>query len=199
MNPATHLLIGWSIANICNINRRERALVTMAGVIPDIDGAGIFIDVITSDQYPSLYVKYHHILGHNIGFGLSLCLAALLFFRRRIATTFLVFLSFHIHLLGDLAGSMGPDGYQWPIPYLLPFSDAWQLVWAGQWELIAWPNFAITFVAGFLMFYIAWSRGITPLEMFSVKANNAFVSTLRNRFGDPVKKEKSRILKSVEP
>ena len=192
MNPATHLLIGWSIANTCNINRRERALVTIVGVIPDIDGAGFFIDFITSDQYPSLYIKYHHILGHNICFGLLLFLIALWLSRRRIVTALLVFLSFHIHLLADLAGSMGPDGYQWPIPYLLPFSNAWQLVWSGQWELNAWPNFAITFTTILMMFYIAWKRGVSPLEIVSIKANNSFVAVLRNRFGEPSEKKEAK-------
>lgn len=185
MNPATHLLISWSVANTCNINRRERALVTIAGVIPDIDGAGIFMDFFRSDHLPHLFVKYHHVLGHNIGFCIFLCLLAFSLARRRILSTLLVFLSFHVHLLGDLAGAMGPDGYQWPIPYLLPFSDAWQLVWSGQWELNAWPNIAITIITGFIMFYIAWKRGISPLEIISIKANDAFVAALRNRFGDP--------------
>ena len=163
--------------------------MTLAGVIPDIDGAGIFIDLFTSGQYPSLYVKYHHVLGHNIGFCIFLCLLSFSLAKRKIAATLLVFLSFHIHLLGDLAGSMGPDGYQWPVPYLLPFSDAWQLVWSGQWELNAWPNFAITFVAGLIMFYIAWKRGISPLEFVSIKANDAFINALRNRFGKPFREK----------
>ena len=192
MNPVTHLLIGWSIANTCNINRRERAFVTITGVIPDLDGAGIIWDFVTFDKYPSLYVKYHHVLGHNILFGILLCLSAFCFSRRRVVTALLVFFSFHIHLLGDMAGSMGPDGYQWPIPYLLPFSNAWQLAWSGQWGLNAWPNFAVTFITGLIMFYIAWKRGISPLEMFSVKTNNAFVLALRNRFGDTTKKGENK-------
>ena len=185
MNPATHLLLGWSVASTCSIGRRERAFVTIAGVIPDLDGAGIIADLFTSGRYPSFYEKYHHILGHNILFGILLCLFAAWFSRRRVVTALLVLLSFHIHLLGDLAGSMGPDGYQWPIPYLLPFSDAWQLVWRGQRGLNAWPNFLVTFISGFMMFHIAWKRGISPLEIFSTKANDAFVATVRNRFGDP--------------
>lgn len=185
MNPATHLLIGWSMANTCSINRRDRALVTIAGVIPDFDGAGIFLDFLSSAQPYSHYFKYHHVLGHNIGFCIFLCLLSFALASRRMVTTLLVFLSFHIHLLGDLAGSMGPDGYQWPVPYLLPFSNAWQLVWSGQWELNAWPNFAVTFLAGLLMFYIAWKRGVSPLEIVSIKANDAFVAVLRSRFGKP--------------
>ena len=59
-------------------------------------------------------------------------------------TAFLVFISFHLHLLCDLIGARGPDGDQWPIPYLKPFSNAVQLTWHGQWALNAWQNFVIT-------------------------------------------------------
>jgi len=162
-------------------------MVTMAGIIPDFDGAGLLLDLFSHGpgQQSSLWDRYHHVLGHNIGFGLLLCLLAFAFSTRRRVTTLLVFLSFHLHLLGDLVGSKGPDGYQWPIPYLQPFSDAWQWIWAGQWQLNAWPNFAVTFVTGFFMFYFAWRRGVSPLEIVSLKANDVFVGTLRNRFGQP--------------
>src|SRR5207237_8183208 len=38
MSPATHFLTGWVLANTASLNRRERALVTLAGVVPDIWG-----------------------------------------------------------------------------------------------------------------------------------------------------------------
>ena len=189
MSPVTHLLLNWSVANVCRIDRRERAIVTMAGVLPDFDGAGLVFDIFSHGvaHESSLWAKYHHVLGHNIGFCLFLCLLAFAFSRRRWVTTLLVFLCFHIHLLGDLIGARGPDGYQWPIPYLLPFSDAWQWAWDGQWQLNAWPNFAVTIVAGFIMFYLAWKRGVSPLEIVSMKANDIFVGALRNRFGQSSK------------
>jgi inner membrane protein len=37
----------------------------------------------------------------------------------------------------------------------------------------------------FLVFYLAWKRGYSPLEMISTKANDAFLCTLRNRFDQP--------------
>jgi hypothetical protein len=52
----------------------------------------------------------------------------------------LALLSFHIHLLEDVLGSRGPEGYQWPILYLAPFYSSLQLVWRGQRGLNAWPN-----------------------------------------------------------
>ena len=191
MSPITHLLISWSVANISKINRRERALVTLAGVAPDIDGAGLIIDVFRhgSDQPLQLWSEYHHILGHNIGFGLLLVIVTFALSTRRWVTSLLVFMSFHLHLLCDLLGSKGPDGYQWPIPYLFPFSDAWQWTWKHQWQLNAWPNFAITIFTILLILFFAWKNGLSPLEIVSLKANRSFVDALRNRFGNPVSEE----------
>jgi len=187
MSPVTHLLLGWSVANTCSISRRERAFVTIAGIAPDFDGAGLLWDFFAQGpgQQSSLWDRYHHVIGHNISFGLLVCLFAFAFSTRRWITCSLVFASFHLHLVADLLGSKGPDGYQWPIPYLLPFSGAWQWTWAGQWPLNSWPNFAVTLIAGLLMFYLAWKRGLSPVEMVSVRANDTFVTTLRNRFGRP--------------
>lgn len=187
MSPVTHLLISWSIANSFRINRRERALVTLAGVASDFDGAGIILDVFrgSSDHSFQLYNKFHHVLGHNIGFGLLLIIITLFLSKRILLPGVLVFITFHLHLICDLIGSKGPGGYQWPIPYLLPFSDSWQLVWEYQWELNAWPNFVVTIFALILTLFFSWKKGLSPLEIVSLKANNVFVNTLRKRFGNP--------------
>ncbi|HEX4486423.1 MAG TPA: metal-dependent hydrolase, partial [Terriglobales bacterium] len=94
----------------------------------------------------------------------------------------LALLSFHVHLLEDLLGSRGLDGDQWPIPYLKPFSWAWQFSWSGQWELNAWPNYAITIALLLLTFWLAWWKGFSPLEMISPKIDATFVAALRKRF-----------------
>ena len=193
MSPITHLLISWSVANTSKINRRERTLVTLAGVLPDIDGAGLIYDFVVHrpGQPLELWATYHHILAHNIGFGLLLVISAFALSARRWMTSLLVFISFHLHLLCDLMGARGPDGDQWPMPYLLPFSDTWQWVWAGQWQLNAWPNFAITIALILLTFFWAWKKGLSPLEIVSLRANRAFVSALRNRFGNPLPTEEN--------
>ncbi|MGD9137735.1 MAG: metal-dependent hydrolase [Desulfobacterales bacterium] len=160
MNPVSHLLISWVAANTVDLSARDRALITLAGVAPDIDGLGYFAEILTEQTTSPLlwYSRYHHIVCHNIGFGLLLALAGIVFGIRRWMTAFLVLVVFHLHLLGDLVGSRGPDGYQWPINYLYPFSERLELVWAGQWELYAWPNILIT---GFFLsatIYIAWRK-----------------------------------------
>ncbi len=189
MNPITHLLVGWGLANSAPLNRLERACITLAGVAPDFDGLGIIVDVATQNSAAPTewWGTYHHILGHNLAFGLAAGTATFLVSKGRWLATFLALLSFHLHLFGDIVGARGPDGDQWPIPYLLPFSHEWQLAWSGQWELNAWPNFLITIVLLSITFYLAWGRGYSPIEMVSVRADRAFVATLRQRFGFPTR------------
>jgi membrane-bound metal-dependent hydrolase YbcI (DUF457 family) len=186
MAPATHFLIGWMVANLPGLNRRDRAAVAIAGVIPDVDGLGVIAEVATRNSARPLtwFSDYHHAL-HNLTFALVVSAAAFLLATKRWKTALLVFLSFHLHLLGDLVGARGPDGYQWPIPYLLPWSRAWELTWSGQWALDAWPNFLLTFLLIATTLYLAWSRGYSPLEMVSKSADAAFVATLRARFSGP--------------
>ena len=160
MNPVSHILISWVAANTVDLTARDRALVTLAGVAPDIDGLGYFAEILTEHTTSPLlwYSKYHHVLCHNIGFGLLLALTAMVFGIRRRMTAFLVLVVFHLHLLGDLIGSRGPDNYQWPISYLSPFSQKWELTWSGQWELNAWPNVLITILFFAATIYIAWKK-----------------------------------------
>jgi inner membrane protein len=189
MSPITHFLLGWLVANTGKLDRKERTMVTIAGVIPDIDGLGAIAEIISKNWEKPLmwYSNYHHVVSHNLAFALLTALFCFLLAKHRWKTALFVFVSFHLHLLGDVVGARGPDGYQWPLVYLWPFSDQWQLTWEGQWQLDAWPNFLITMLALFFTFYLAWNRGFSPLGIFSKKADNAFVETLRNRF--PYKKK----------
>ncbi len=184
MSPITHLLISWSVANTAKLERRDRALVTLAGVMPDADGVGIVVDhFMRHSAHPTdFWTQWHHVLGHNLGFALALALVALGAARRRLMTAMLVLAAFHLHLLGDLVGARGPDGDQWPIPYFSPFYQGMSFSWDGQWALNAWPNFVITGVFLVLMFAIAVKRETSPLELVSERANTAFVKTLQKRF-----------------
>ena len=184
MSPITHGLIGWLTANVsAKLNRKEMGIITIAGIIPDIDGLGLIVEMLTknSDRPLLWWTEYHHIL-HNIGFALLVAFAAFLLSSNRVLTAFLAFVSFHLHLLGDLIGAKGPDGDQWAIPYLLPFSNAGQLTWSHQWELNAWQNFVITGIALVLTFLLAYKKGFSIVGLFSKKADEAFIRTIRKRF-----------------
>jgi len=183
MSPVTHFLTGWVFANCFKLERKERALVTLACVAPDVDGLGIIPELLTRNSaHPLLWFsQYHHSL-HNLAFAVVIAAIAFALATQKWETGLLAFLSFHVHLFEDVLGSRGPEGYQWPIPYLAPFSSALQLTWRGQWGLNAWPNIAITIALLLVTFWLAWRKGSSPLEMVSAKANSAFVVALRRRF-----------------
>jgi len=193
MSPFTHFFISWSVANTGRLTRKDRFLITAAGVSPDVDGLGIMADLLTKNTANPLnwWDSFHHVIGHCLGFGICAAILAFSLGTRRRSAAFLALLAFHLHLLGDLAGARGPDGYQWPIPYLLPFSDSLQLAWQGQWALNAWPNFIITALAILLSFYLAWQQGFSFVSLFSQKTDRHFVAALRNRFGLPKEKLKT--------
>jgi inner membrane protein len=185
MSPITHFFMGWAVANAApSLNKRDRAIVTLASVVPDLDGLGIIPEQLTLNTSHPLYwwSDYHHTLGHNLGFALVVAVLAAILAKQRFKATLLAFFSFHLHLLADLVGARGPDGQQWPIPYLSPFSNQWQLTWSGQWALNAWPNLVITALLILLALVLARRRGFSPLEMFSAKADAALVNSLRARF-----------------
>ncbi|ETX05472.1 MAG: hypothetical protein ETSY2_22750 [Candidatus Entotheonella gemina] len=169
------------------LNRRERAAITLASVVPDLDGLGIVAEVLTrSSERPLLWRSdYHHVLGHNLCGTLLVAVISGLLATRRRRTAGLAFLGFHLHLLGDLIGGRGLEGFQWPIHYLYPFSQSWQWTWAGQWALNAWPNMVLTAALLLVTGLVAWKRGVSPLELVSTAANQVVVSTLRRRFPCP--------------
>jgi inner membrane protein len=184
LSPVSHFLTGWALANtVPSLTTKDRALITLAGVVPDVDGLGAIPDLLTRHSaHPTDYFSlYHHQL-HTLAFALVVALLALALADRRWLTGGLALASFHLHLFEDVIGARGPDGYPWPIPYLKPFSDAVNITWSGQWALNAWPNFAITIALLILTFCLAWSRGYSPLEMVSKRADRAFVETLRRRW-----------------
>jgi inner membrane protein len=183
MSPVTHFLSGWVLANCADLDRKDRAIVTVACVIPDIDGLGILAEILTrNSSHPLLWFSlYHHTL-HHLAFALVVAAVAFAIATRRWTTGLLSLLSFHLHLFEDVLGSRGPDGDQWPIPYLTPFSSAVQLTWSGQWGLNAWPNVILTVALLLTTFWLAWRQGFSPLEMISLKADAAFVGALRRRF-----------------
>ena len=185
MSPVTHFFTGWVLANSASLTRRDRALVTFSAVVPDVDGLGILVEALTrNSSHPLLWFSlYHHSL-HNVAFAAVTALLAFAFGEQKWKAALLCFLGFHLHLFEDFLGSRGPEGEQWPIPYLAPFSSAFSLSWHGQWYLNAWPNFLITLALG-MTFYLAWVRGYSPLEMLSARADREFVASLRHRFRRP--------------
>ncbi|HJV22544.1 MAG TPA: metal-dependent hydrolase [Holophagaceae bacterium] len=181
MTPGAHLISSWILATACGCPTRERRLVSLAGVIPDLDGLGIVADVLTRDR-TSLYETYHHVLGHNLAFGMLISMTfAALSPTRKVRVLLLSALAFHLHLLGDLVGSRGPDGFQWPIPYLAPFSHSVQLTWQGQWLLNGWQNNTILAALVLGSLRVAATRGHSFVEVISTKLDRRLFEMIRPR------------------
>jgi hypothetical protein len=186
MSPITHFLSGWAVANLTELDRRERALVTLAAVAPDADGLGVLVDLLrrNAENPFEYYQRFHHVFGHNLFFALGIAAVAFLLGVRRGATFFLLLISFHLHLLGDIVGARGLGDDLWPVPYFWPFSSqGW--VWSGQWPLDGWQNMVITAALLTLTFYWAWKRSYSPLELASQQIDRTFVAALHQRFGSP--------------
>ncbi|MGD9081171.1 MAG: metal-dependent hydrolase, partial [Desulfobacterales bacterium] len=92
MQPITHFLASWTVASIPRLESRDRIIITLAGISPDVDGVGLVVELATEHtQQPLLWwSKYHHVIGHNLIFGIVISLTAAAIAKRRLLTAALV-------------------------------------------------------------------------------------------------------------
>jgi inner membrane protein len=186
VHVVTHLLAGWALAEQAKVDKRDKAIVAWASVAPDLDGIGLPVDWAARafGHELGLYEAYHHLVLHGLPAALLLTLLSLPFLRQRWPAALLVFISFHLHILFDLAGSAGGNGGAdniWPVHYFYPFSDT-AIAWSGQWPLTSWQNTTLTVALLLYGLYRAARHGSSPLGLFSARADAALVATLRARF-----------------
>ncbi len=185
MNVVTHLLVGWTLAEHTTKSPRDRVLITAASVVPDLDGLGLIVDMAAPHFGWTVqwYERFHHLLLHGIP-GALVCTALMAFFaNERWRAAGLIFVSYHLHLLGDLLGSRGSGETDiWPIHYLEPLSSQLTYAWSGQWALSGWQNTTVTVVLMAYAFALAVQRGYSPVGLFSTRGDAAFVETLRRRW-----------------
>jgi hypothetical protein len=191
VNPITHGLAAWvCLANAhSETTRRERVIITVGGLIPDIDGLGAVPDILTrwfTDSPTGYFQDYHHDLHTALFAAIATAGAAALArgdVRARVRTAALFFVAFHLHLLCDVIGSRGPDGSIWDVPYWRPFTEAGHWEWSGQWRLDGWQNVCITIALLTACGVLAVRRGRTIVEVLSTRVDGVIVETVRRRFG----------------
>lgn len=187
MSPETHLLASWIIAAKTTDNPRDCRLVTFAGLLPDLDGAGIIVDLAREQlglPPTMLYATYHHWLLHGIFGGVLISAFLACFARQRLRVALLVFLVFHLHLLCDLVGSRGPAITDlWPIYYLGPLSRQGMVIWAGQWRLDGWINRYLTVALFLWALWLPIKLGHSVVGVFNRRADEIFVAVLRKWHG----------------
>ena len=192
MSPLTHFVGSWLITSATTKNSRDRKLITLAGVAPDLDGLGIAGDfarsIVTGEPNNfHLYQHYHHLLCHGWPGALVICGLLAVFARRRPRTFALCLLTFHLHLLCDLLGSRGPTpGDLWPILYSEPLYRQPMWYWQGQWRLDGWQNQIIFIIVFATSVWRAVRTGNSFVEVFSQKGDAIFVRVLR-KWSDALK------------
>jgi len=94
MSPVTHFLTGWVFANCAKLKPRDRAIVTLAWVAPDLDGLGIIPELLTrNSSHPLVWFSlYHHSL-HTLGFALVIAGVAFVLATQRWKTGLLALLT----------------------------------------------------------------------------------------------------------
>lgn len=183
MTPDAHLLMSWLSSVEIFEKRRERALVALSGVAPDLDGLGLISDMLTGTT--TYYWQYHHYLGHSILSAFVIASIVSLFATsQRLLVWLFSFALVHVHILCDVIGSKGSDGYHWPVFYLYPFNPTFALTWEYQWELNAWQNHLILIVLLLLCLYYAYSKKISFLEIFSQRVDREAFKMYKKYFKD---------------
>jgi hypothetical protein len=186
MAPGTHALIGWWTANVVPLSRRDRLLVFLGGVLPDLDGLGLLVST-------DAYLTYHHVLCHNLPGGLVWAALTAALARQRLLCATLAVLNWHLHLACDYFGSRGPwDTPPWVLPYLFPLVGGWAgpefvgPAWyynPWQWPLNGWPNTLVTVLGLAGWVYIAVRLDRTWFEFVWPWFDREVCRTLRKWFG----------------
>jgi hypothetical protein len=182
VSPVTHLLASWIVAQKTTDNHRDCVLVTCAGLIPDLDGLGLIVDLITrfsADRPTHFYGQYHHFLGHGVfaAVGIALGFAALA--RRKWLVAGLSLVTFHLHLFCDLIGSRGPEPDDlWPIYYLGPLRKDPMWLWKGQWPLDGPANRIVFIILFGLAIWLALRHRKSVVGVFSLRADQVFIGVL---------------------
>ena len=167
----------------------DKLRVGVAGLLPDLDAAGVVVDLATKVcgiSPTDLYASGHHYFLHGGAGVMALSVAMALRAQARLKVFLLSLLVGHLHLLCDLVGSRGPDPEDfWPIYYWGPFTrHAGVMLWKGQWRLDGWQNVLLTCVLLIWLFH-RMRAGSSPFAVPFPRVHRALVETLQRRFGPP--------------
>ena len=110
MNLITHGLAGWCFGRSLTDKPSDAMFLTFASFAPDLDAVGAVIDLINGEE-TVYFTRFHHKFGHNIFAGILVTILVMSF-SKSVRTGLWGGVIFHFHLLCDLVGAKGPDGYK---------------------------------------------------------------------------------------
>ena len=163
MQLLTHALAGWCGGNLVDTTARERLGCISISLLPDLDGLGLLLG-------REAYLRWHHVVGHNVLFGIAASAMLMRLGRSHLRIGALYLALFHLHLAMDLVGS-GPG---WGIAYFWPFSAA-SFTTSMAWSFRAWQNFAFLVALAICTLWIGFRLKRTPLEVLAPRLNAALI------------------------
>ena len=180
MHLTQHLFLSYLLPWRAAPERRDRAIVALAGIAPDVDAPVLLL------MGKEAFVEHHHDWTHHLAGAALAAAAGLAFGKRRATAAAFAAAAWCGHLLLDMvgAGDRNPgEPYQYPLPLLCPFSNRPFDPLPFSWPLASWQNAVVMAVATALMARLAVVEGRTVLEVFSLRADRAVVTAIRGRFG----------------
>ena len=176
-------MVGWVGLERLQPSMRDKTLVALAGIAPDLDGLGIVVDFAARQlglPETNYYQAYHRVYGHGLPVALVISGIAAALAERRAFVALWAFVAVHLHFVCDILGSRGasPDDI-WPIWYFAPFTTKVQIEWLGQWELVSWQNTTISVILMAILLWRAARNGYSPVGAISKRADRTLVATLR--------------------
>lgn len=141
--------------------------MSFAAVVSDLDAAGLLFGW-------NAYEKHHHVVLHNLPFGLLLTLLSGRWIGARPVPLLLVFGAFVSHLAGDYFGS----GAGWGIMPFFPFASV-NYVYAMVPRDVLLPGIIGNIGAAIILTVVAVRCGRTPLELVHRDSERFLVNTIQ--------------------
>ncbi len=178
MHIEAHAGAGWLLAELSRGDRRLRAWIMWAALLPDLDGLAWF------GGFPC-YLAYHHRLTHTLCFSLLVTvLAVISCSSHRLKALVFTQLAFYTHYFGDYLFTRYPLYWLWPISNREFFWDKALSLGHPVNQYLLWASAAIM-----LILSIYYKR--TPLEAISVRLDRFVVGSFGNVFASLIRKKDS--------
>ncbi len=179
MHLTQHLLVGYLLPWGALRERRDRVIVALAGLAPDVDAPLLLA------MGRDAFIAHHHRWTHHLAGAALAAAAGAALGRSRGRTAAFAAAAWLAHLLCDLigGGDRHPgEPFAYPLPLLWPFSTRPFDPFPWAWSLASWQNAVVAAVLLAVSVPLALRHGRTVVELFSPRADGAVVEALRRRF-----------------
>lgn len=161
MSPIVHGMIAWLVAVLFAKRINDRRFITVAGVVPDIDGIFILLS-------NSSYSEFHHTFGHSFVFGILVAVTVYALSTDRVKAFFGALTAFSLHLAADIVGT------NWSVPIFYPVSDFSMTAGLDHFQIFTIIS-VVFFVSLALIIILMFRKGISPIEFISERLDRYLV------------------------